>query len=280
MKIYLDAKDLIDLLQKEKPCKVDELNESLRRGNHQLVLSFEAVCEISAPLASNAAKTNVMTLLNRLEEMPITFIHPSIECLELKEAIEAFSAKRECKILLPFVNRFDQTVDPSARPSTAIFINYPLAQTVWDLHCHGALKGYERYAPKMRALFATDRSLKTPPTLKAHFATVIERDLKTCKISCEGVPVQDFSNWVYENPNRCPSIRLGYELWHQIGKNKTDTLEDSDMEDYQHILCLPYVDLMTLDKRMHHYVSQAGAGMGLDYSGRIFSSVPDVLGRL
>ena len=75
-------------------------------------------------------------------------------------------------------------------------------------------------------------------------------------------------------------MRLGYEVWHQLGKNKTDRLEDSDMEDYQHVLCLPYVDLMTLDKRMHNYVSQAAAGMSLDYSGRIFRSVQDLLCRL
>ena len=280
MKIYLDAKDLINILQNRGPCKPDQLNESLRRGNHQLVLSFETVCEISAPLANPGAKTNVMTLLNCLEEMPINFFHPSIECLELKEALGAFFAKRECKVLLPFVPRFDQAVDPNARPATAIFIKYSLAQTVWDLHCYDALKGLESYAPKMRLLFATDRNLKAPPTLKAHFAIVIERDLKSCKLSCSDVSIQDFASWIYENPNRCPSTRLGYELWHQIGKNKTDPLEDSDMEDYQHVLCLPYVNLMTLDKRMHHYVSQAAASMGLDYGERIFRLVQDVLCRL
>lgn len=280
MKIYLDAKDLIEILQSGKPCNADELNESLRRGNHQLALSFEVVCEISAPLAHPAAKTNVMTLLNCLDEMPTAFIHPAIECLELQEALSAFAAGRECNAIAPFVNRFDETVDPHAHPATAIFINYPLAQTVWDLHCYGSLKGLERYAPKMRALFSTDRSLKTPPTLKAHFPTVIERHLKTCKVSCAGVPIQDFASWVYASPNRCPSIRLGYEVWHQLGKNKTDPLEDSDMEDYQHVLCLPYVDLMTLDKRMHNYVSQAAVGISLNYGGRLFRSVQDILCRL
>jgi hypothetical protein len=280
MKIYLDAKDLIEILQSGKPCNADKLIEGLRRGNHQLVLSFEVICEISAPLAHPAAKTNVMTLLNCLEEMPIAYIHPGIEYLELQEAVSAFSARRECNAIAPFVDRFDEAVDPHARPATAMFINYPLAQTVWDLHCYGSLNGLERYAPKMRALFSTDRNLKTPPTLKAHFPTVIERQIKTCKVSCAGVPIQDFARWVYANPNRCPSIRIGYEVWHQLGKNKTDSLEDSDMEDYQHVLCLPYVDLMTLDRRMRNYVSQAAVGISLDYGRRIFKSVQEILCRL
>jgi hypothetical protein len=132
----------------------------------------------------------------------------------------------------------------------------------------------------MRALFTSDRGLKTPPSLKAHFPTVIERQLKSCKIVSTGVSLKSFADWVFINPNRCPSLRLGFEVWHQLGKNKTDPLEDSDMEDYQHVLCLPYVDLMTLDRRMHNYVSQAATRMGLAYDRRIFRLVKDLLSRL
>lgn len=280
MKIYLDAKDLINVLQYGNPCTADELDICLQRGNHQLVLSFEVICEISAPLSIPGSKSNVMSLLNRLDKMPTVFIHPAIERLELMESLEAFSARRECNAIHPFVNRFDETVDPHGRPATAIFINYPLAQTVWDLHCYGPLKGLEEYAPKMRALFTIDRNLENPPSLKAHFPTMIERQLKTCKISYSGLPFHGFASWVYANPNRCPSIRLGYEVWHQLGKNKTDLLEDSDLEDYQHVLCLPYVDLMTLDKRMHNYVKQAAAGICLDYGRRIYRSIQDMLCQL
>lgn len=280
MKIFLDAKDLIGILQNARPCTADKLNQTLQRGNHQLVLSFEVVYEISAPLAHPAAKTNVMSLLNALEELPIVFMHPAVDCLELQEGLAAFSAGREWMPIHPFVRRFDETVDPNARPATAIFINYPLAQTVWDLHGYGALKGLETYAPKMKALFKSDRGLKTPPTLKAHFPTVIERQLKSCKIASTGVSLKSLADWVFINPNRCPSLRLGFEVWHQLIKNKTDRLEDSDMEDYQHVLCVPYVDLMTLDRRMRNYVSQAAAGMGLGYGSRIFRSVHDLLNRL
>lgn len=49
-----------------------------------------------------------MALLNGLEEMPIAYVHPAIECLELQEGLVAFAAGREWIPLHPFVNRFDQ----------------------------------------------------------------------------------------------------------------------------------------------------------------------------
>ena len=277
MKLYLDAKDLINILQRATPCTADHLEESLRQGGHQLAASFHTVSEISVPLAHATSKTNVMALLNRLEKMPIMFIRSDIDGLELKEALDAFSSKREYREIHPFVNRFDQTVDLHAQPPTRIFINYSLAETVWDLYTHGALKGLESYAKEMRQLVTADRSLKKPPTLKENFVKMIERNLKLYNLSWSGVVLSDFACWIYENPNRCPAIRLGYEVWHKIVKNKTDPLEDSDMEDYQHLTCLPYVDFMTLDRRMHSYVSQASASVSLDYRVRIFTSAQDML---
>jgi len=280
MKVYLDAKDLINILQGADPCTADQLNQSLQGGSHRLALSFYTVSEICVPLSLPASKTNVMAMLNRLEKMPIIFTHAGIAALELKEALDAFSSKREYRDIHPFVNRFDYAVDLHGHPPTDIFINYSLAETVWDLFSHGSLQGLESYAQKMRKLVSADRALKKPPSLKTNFAKMIERNLKLFNLSCSGTAVQGFANWVYDNPYRCPSIHVGYEVWHKIVKNKTDTLEDSDMEDYQHLACLPYVDLMTLDKRMCGYVSQASESMGVDYSGRIFRSVREVLCHL
>jgi hypothetical protein len=280
MKVYLDVKDLINILQADNPCTADQLAQNLIRGGHQLAVSLYTVTEISVPLIHPTSKTNAMRLLNRLEKMPLVFMHSDTDGLELKEAMHAFSFKREYRAIHPFVDRFDQTVDLHASPPTRAFINYPLAETVWDLHSHGLLQGLEGYAKKMRALVTADRGMERPPSLKANFAAMIERNLKLNDLSYSGMPLRYFAKWVFENPNRCPSIRLGYEVWHKIVKNKTDSLEDSDMEDYQHLVCLPYIDLMTLDKRMHGYVSQASSVIGLDYHKRIFRSIQEVLCRL
>jgi hypothetical protein len=277
MKLYLDTKDLIDILQEEVSSTRDHLEQSLRRGGHKLAVSFHSIIEMSVPLVRATAKTNVMALLNRLERMPITFIRSDIYDLELKEALDAYLNTREYRGIHAFVHRFDQTVDLHAQPSTGVFINYSLAETVWDLYSHGALKGLESDADQMRKIVAADRRLYKPPTLKANFAKVIESNLMLFKLSSSGMDISGFANWIYENPNRCPAIRLVYEIWHKIVKNKTDLLEDSDMEDYQHLTCLPYVDCMTLDRRMHGYISQASGNVSLDYRDRIFRSTQDLL---
>ena len=146
---------------------------------------------------------------------------------------------------------------------------------MWDLYTQGALKGMDDYAGTMRSLILKDRSITRLPSLKSHFVEVIGRELRGDGLSCSAT--QEFSNWMYENSNRCPGIRLSYEVWHQIVKNKTDVLQDSDMEDYQHLINLPYVDVITLDRRMTGYVAQAAKRMGMDIKGRICKSVVDIL---
>ena len=222
MKIYFDSKDLINILERADPFTSDQLEHTLRNGGHELVLSLYSIIEIAAPLCQSSSKTNVMRLLNEVERLPIVFIHPDVDRLELEEAMTAFSRKREYTDVQPFVNRFDETVDLSACPATAVFMNYSLAETVWDLYCYDALKGLESYAPTLKDLMAADRAQSKPPSLKAHFIKMIDRKLKGYSMTYSPLSASALANWVYEKPFRCPSVRLGYEVWHKLVKNKRD----------------------------------------------------------
>jgi hypothetical protein len=273
MKIYLDSKDVIDVFQTGHPCSASVFHSYLSEGGHELVLSSYTIFEIAAPLLHPSIHGNVMTLLNELEKLPILYVHPDVRGLELKQALHAFSSKGEYQPVIPFVKRFDQTLDLSADPATSQFMNYPLAGIVWDLYTTGALKGLETFAKPMKALISKDRNIGRPPSLGSHFAKIIERNLRDDGLSCS--EVKSFANWIYKNPHRCPGIRLSYEVWHQIVKNRTDGLEDSDMEDHQHLICLPYVDRITLDRRMHGYVSQAAKKIGVD-TGGMFRSIGEI----
>jgi len=275
MKIYLDSKDLISIFQNGHPCSVAYFQEYLSEGSHELVVSSSTIIEISAPLSNPHSQTNVMALLNKLEEMPILYLHPDIRGQELKEGLDAFSSRREYRAVTPFVKRFDETLDLSAAPGTSKFLNYPLAAIVWDLYSQGGLKKIDNFATPMKAIVASDRKMPKLPNLKSHFVTVIQRNLRDDRLSCSDT--KGFANWIYKNPNRCPAIRMAYEVWYQIVKNKTDALEDSDMEDYQHLNSLPYVDLITLDRRMSGYVTQAARRMQMDISGRIHTSIQKML---
>jgi len=255
MLLYFDTKDLIDILENSKPFSSNKLEKILQKGDHNLVFSFISIMEISEPLLHSKSKTNVMGLLNRLEQLPHVFLHESsIPRLELEEAFRAYSNGEEYRNIRPFVNRFDETVDLNASPATKIFLKYSMAETVWDLFCEDSLGGLDIYVKKLRQAFADDRALNAKPSLKENFIKTVQLNIITNKAKGFSGYLRDFSKWVYSNPLRCPSIRLGYEIWHKMVRNVTDEPEDSDLEDFQHIGCLPYVDLMTLDRRMYGYV--------------------------
>lgn len=280
MNVCLDAKDLIGILQVGQPCTANQLAQYLTQHGCQLAVSSYTIMEISAPLLYPSSKTNVMKLLNDLAGLPIAYVHADIRGLELREALDAFSSGREYQHILPFVKRFDEALDLSAKPGTYQFINYSLSEIVWDLYAQGGLQGMDDYAKPMKEYVAADRGIKLPPSLKSHFAKVVERNLRDDGLLCPEVSIKNFSDWIYDSPDRCPSIRLSYEVWHQIVKNKGDRLKDSDMEDYQHLICLPYVDFITLDRRMHRYVSQAAKRIGMYCSTRMFMSAEEVLKQI
>jgi len=280
MKVYLDTKDLIGILQMANPCTAKQFAQYLLQNGHQLAVSSYTIMEISAPLHHPSSQVNVMKILNDLTQMPMAYVNADIRGLELREALDAFSSNREYQNISPFVKRFDEALDLSAEPGTQQFINYSLSEIVWDLYTHGGLQGLDCYAKEMKGYVAADRAIRKPPSLKGQFTKVVERNLRDDGLSCQGVSIKNFANWIYDNPNRCPSIRLSYEVWHEIVKNKGDRLADSDMEDYQHLICLPYVDLITLDRRMQHYVSQSAARIGMQCSCRILKSAKEVLNQI
>ena len=74
MLIYLDAKDLINILERSNTYSEDQLNQLLQKGGHKLVFSFMIIIEISEPLFHSIAKTNVLGLLNRLEKLADMFM--------------------------------------------------------------------------------------------------------------------------------------------------------------------------------------------------------------
>ncbi len=279
MRIYLDSKDIIELLEKSNPCTAAEFDSFLRDGNHEIVLSYITIAELSEPLFHNSAETNVMRLLNQIEGLPHIFIHSSkIPRLELEKAYCAFASGNEYEgILPPFVNRFDITCDLQGRPPTGNYINYPLAEIVWERYICGDRLGLNEYGENLRDLFKADRALNPKPTLKENFAKTIERDMRLYQLEISPEDVMSFANWIYKNPKRCPSERIGYELSHKMLKNITDIPNDSDMGDHAHITALPYVDVMTLDRRMHGYVCQVSKELSTEYNEKIFRSFEEIL---
>ena len=144
-------------------------------------------------------------------------------------------------------------------------------------HHFGGLGGFNKYAEKLRVTFKADRALNPKPSLKKNFVNMVEKNIKLYQLRIPLKEVKSFANWIYTNPKHCPSERLGYELWHVMVKNITDIPTASDLEDFQNISALPYVDIMTLDRRMHGYICQVSKRLSIDYDRKIFKNIKEFL---
>lgn len=95
MLIYLDSADLINICRGKSLIGIAELHQQLAAASHQIVLSFDTVIEVAAPLR-NGLQLQVRNDLNRLDNLPHIFINEArIRDMEMREALAAFEQGRE-----------------------------------------------------------------------------------------------------------------------------------------------------------------------------------------
>jgi hypothetical protein len=274
MLVYLDSKDLITLVEGPEATSFDDAVSSLKAGNHKIVISFETVVEIAGPLMKSEARTNVMAFCARLEELPLSFLHEArVAPLELYAAIRAFDQRREfdSTAVYPFVERFDASIPLRGAAPTQSYINYGIAETVFDiwLHTPDVIGDYARHGNRLVDQMESDRRIPNPPTLENHFVTKIQKDLALYMIRPPRLGVGAFASWIYSSAARCPGIRLGYEVYHQLVRNKEAKIKPSDLVDLERVRSIPYVDLFTMDSGMLAYTSQAIRATGGRYRAKL-----------
>ena len=280
MRIYLDSRDLILLVEKKSSDETLRFEEKLRQGQSELVFSMHNIMECCAPLVHAGESSIVMKTLNRLEQMPHVYIaEEQIELLELREATSAFLERREyTPVTPPLVPRFDYVVSPFHEPPTKEYIQYGLAHMIYELwHEDKSLfAGHPRHANRLRGILKSNRGRDDYKRHGPNFQNTVLRNLLLYNIQFPEERVQELSEWISEFPSRSPAGRLGYEVFHKLLRNLTDDGEDSDIPDFAHISCTPYVDAMTLDSRMRGYVAQVDKSIGSNFSQKLYRNVKDI----
>src|SRR5712692_9525345 len=113
MRILLDARDLIDLAEHDRPLAVDNLRPYLHAGDHQIVLSYTNVRELAAPLAAGHDFLRIRPLLQSLEELAHTYIREvPIVAFEIESALHAYNSGTEYQGCSVYANRWDDTFTP------------------------------------------------------------------------------------------------------------------------------------------------------------------------
>jgi hypothetical protein len=282
MVILIDTGGLLDLLERDDPCTVEECNSVLRAYGTSLVITLTHVREIAAPLElAQPGHPPVTGTLNKLEILPLTYADEvTIPRRELEEALEAFRTGREPRPLDPYVGRLDAAV-PFDLP-TRRFLNYPLAEIALDVWHHrpDAFRKGPRLAATFRAAVEDRRSWRQGGGDLAEFSTHLPDLAARLSLDLTGLTVPDLARWIWQHPRRSPAISLWFRVRHQLMRNKTDKIKDSDLADLSWTWLLPYVSLATLDRRMRHYVESVIREGSHQQCGRILASVAEVIDTL
>lgn len=293
MRILLDSRDLIDLLEHQQPIAAAEFDAYLRAGNHQIVLCFTNVRELCGPLGAGGGFKRVAPFLRSADEMPRTYLKEvSIIPAEIQFAVEAFNGGTEYQECSPNVARWDQTLESHDPESEAALEEYlaklGLVLTVFLTYRGGPaiFAPPQRYLAPLQAQFENDRNHHRAGQARdpQHFIDCVKRYAERARVNVPDKREAEFARWIYANPNRCPGLRLHHETYRALMENYGDIPETGDFSDLAHICAIPYVDAATLDRRMRQYCTVAArrmidAGAVVNYSDRVYANVTALMQR-
>ena len=280
MRIFLDSRDLIPLLDRSEPCNIDELGKWLRVGGHSIALSLTVAFEMAPPLIWRASTALATTRFNLLERLPLIYLADGfIPQMELQAAVDARNSGGEYEAVDPTVPRLDRALEVNGPHINRLFLNYPLAELMFDLAmaAPSVLGESTSRESRLHTMLAADRSNPSPPSPSSHFKAKVARDLRLHRVGAPKCGIDAFADWVYRSPSRCPGLRLSFEVFNRIRENRADRGQLQDFEDLAHVGVIPYVDVATLDKRMADYVRRATRGLGVAWAEKVRPSLSALL---
>ena len=110
LRILLDAKDLIDIVEHGRPITVDQFRAWLIDKKAAVVLSFTNINDFVGKAFEQNAFLEMRPLLQSIETLPHTYMQEGmIKINELREALVGYRAGREPSPINPYVRRWDET---------------------------------------------------------------------------------------------------------------------------------------------------------------------------
>ncbi len=286
MRILLDAKDLIDVVEHGRPIPLAEFRDYLLTHGSQVVLTYTNVREFVAPLASDGEFLKMRALLQGVESLPLRYINEAkIQFLELLEARDAFAHNREYADIDPYVKRWDQTF--SLRPTELdMLVNVRIDEMVYALWKTNPerLLFPRAYSDGARRQISSDRALPVDARRPARevFTNSVGKHLSRFGVSVPDDELARLGPWIYQNPLRCGGVRFHFECYHALRNNSQDALRDNDVSDFSYFWALPHVDAITVDRRMANYTKGVARRLHklnarINYEGKIYPSLKALL---
>ncbi len=290
MRILLDSRDLINVIQNGQGTTVPELDAYLRAGNHQLVLCFSTVRELCGPIGAGKPFSEVRPLLQSLETLPVLYLREvSILGIEIEAAVNAFVIGSEYHDANPYVKGWNDTLmaepgERRPRKNNVVGPRLDVLVSLINLTRPDIFAPPEQHLARLCTMIADGRvKLQAGQApAKQHFVSSLKRHAATYHVALPQGREDEFAKWVYSNANRCPGARLQHEIFRSITQNYGDRFQVGDFTDLALTAAIPYVDCATLDTRMRDYCARASKkmlkfGATNNYAARVYGNVVDII---
>jgi hypothetical protein len=285
-RVLLDASSLIDV-EHGKPVSFAKLEIVLREQHARLILTYTSVLEFAAPFEKTRGRLALHDLLQQVDRLPTGYLREgAVKVTELREAVAAFNEGRECTPINPYGNRWDETLFADGpRPTEAL-----VGQSLFDL-VSMALSGgnvlrhgKDLLGPKLERGFAQVRRArqKAQVPAKERFQAEVRGELAHHSIPLAAGKLAEFASWIYEDPSRCPGLRLACEWHEEWRRNATQPFRWNNILDRAHVLAVPYVDAVTMDRNAADLCLRATKRLKaknptINYDERIFTGLEQLL---
>jgi hypothetical protein len=245
----------------------------------QLVYSFANICEVA--VINELLETR--RRLQILESIPHTYIIglPRIQCREFEAAVEAFENGHEQNRINPFVRHWYLTYTYPGQPNYQdMLLNYTLVDQVLPIVVRNpdVCRNLPQHTLLMQQSVDEDRAVTNAVRRnRARFEGRVHQALNKCRLQVPSAGLTEFARWVRADQLRCPGWRIFNEAYLEFCSNVQDQVEGGDIPDFSHISCLPYVEAITLDRRMAGYARTAALKLNREnpsntYAECIFSN--------
>lgn len=261
MRLYLDSRDLIDVVARGRPVLPNELRDTLNARNTTLVYSWSTVMETVnvGDLRESRSRLEI------LDELPRRFIMglPVLIRAEFRAALLAFrSGNLELATVDPWENTLHRAIrDRGHIELVDLLVNFSLVDHVLPLLYFNP--SVCRNREEVQSSFMADVTLdrrhdRSTRQSRRWFSAGVIKILTRCGIHLTDNDLATFTDWLAQNGSACPGWRMFSGTYKEFCDNTTDRGGRGDIPDFSHITGVPYLDAITLDKRMADYCRRAG----------------------
>ncbi len=145
------------------------------------------------------------------------------------------------------------------------------------------IQNYKRYTAGLKAQIEAERALPAADQLKTKdvFINGLPGKLAVHRIDSGKADLRALGRWLWSNPLRALGHRIHFEAHRQLLKDKSMPVQDGDIADFTLMPTIPYVDRITVDKRIGDILRKVFQQLrqrnaNADMSTRVFTRLVDL----